>query len=544
MATLLIQPTPGSVGAVPGSVLPGLALGSIAPGVPAGMRGPLPLDTQATTRHRARIQAPRSDPDPLRRLLRDPRERHELKLDLAIVLRECGRRAAEEGDYQRAHWFDERAVAVEECATVRVLPHRGCASGGGAATPLSCHVRGEPDCERVRAGLLGDHYLAHAARGTSPKMLTLTTRNVAQGELAAGLDGLGADFAKLRRRAIFAGGACRARWPGRGPTGELDGAPRHPCHVPAPAADCRRPRCAPGCPTRRRTSYAEHLPGCERGCPTRTGLRQSHCGTHRPRVTHPDGCPPSCAHFGHRRDRNCPAFRHAPIAGGVASTDLTFNEAEHSWHPHLHMLLDGAWLDWAELVATWRAITCRTPGCRHERLADGSPDPACTGSWMVWIAAVPADGHELRGAVSEVLKYVTKPHGVVDSLDPERIGEYVWATRGRRAVSGWGTFAGASLEARCPKACPPECPKARRKWCPTHDCPNARRRRCATHRPLGEDVIEIPGWFGIILAPRVCPSCGANTTADDWAVPFARSRLEAFRSPTGHYGWRPPPHVH
>ena len=164
---------------------------------------------------------------------------------------------------------------------------------------------------------------------------------------------------------------------------------------------------------------------------------------------------------------------------------------------------------------------------------------------MVWIAAVPTDDPKrLRGSIAEVLKYVTKPHGVVDSLDPERIGEYLWALRGRRVVSSWGSFAGASLENRCPKNCPPDCHNARYKWCWTHDCPNARRHKCVAHRPLGEDVIEVRGWFGTIIAPRICPSCGVVTRAEDWELPVSRSRLEAFRSPTGRYGWRPPPRVH
>jgi hypothetical protein len=474
-------------------------------------------------------------------MLRDRRERQELKLDFADVLTEIARLAAEDHDYARAFWFDERAASVRDCASVRVLPHRGCPNGGGAATPISCHVRGEPDCERARAAQLVEEYVGHARRATSPKFLTLTSRNLPLGELARGFGDVGAAFARLRRRAIFAGGACRAVWPNGGPSGEPDGAPMHPCHVPTPNPACRGPRCAPGCPVGS-VPYAEHAPDCDRGCPTRTGLRQSQCRLHPPKVTHPDGCPRSCAHAGHRRDRNCPDFRHEPIRGGISAIDLTFNEAEASWHPHLHALVDAPFILWAELSAVWKTLTCTTPGCLHDRLPDGSPDPACTGAWMVWIAAVPTDDEErLTGSVREVLKYVAKPHGIVDSLDPARIGEYLWTLRGRRSVAGWGSFADASLHKRCPKACPPGCPKAARKWCADHDCPNARKRRCGGHRPLSSDLIEIEQWFGTVLVPRRCPSCGADTRPEDWLIAFARPRLEAFRTSGGRYGWRPPP---
>jgi hypothetical protein len=514
-------------------------LGAVAVGTQANA-GTTSVHTEATALHRAANQAQEEESRRLDAILQSRRERNDLKLDFADVLTEMARLAAQDHEYAQAHWFDTRAAAVRDCANVRVLPHLDCPVGGGAASPISCHVRGEPDCERVRVRRLVEVYVAHARRAHSPKFVTLTTRNVARGELARGLDDIGAAFTKLRRRTIFAGGPCRNTWPARGPGGELDGAPMHPCHVPEPHRECPKPRCAPGC-RRGSVPFADHGADCERGCPTRTGLRQSHCRAHPPRVTHPDGCPPSCEHADHRRDRNCPDFAHRPVLGGISATDLTFNEAEGSWHPHSHSLLDGPYVMWAELSNVWRAITCTTPGCRHERLPDGSDDPTCTGAWMVWLAAVPTDDEErLVGAVREVLKYVAKPHGIVDSLDPERIGEYLWALRGRRTVAGWGSFADVSIRERCPMGCPPDCPKAARKWCEAHDCPNAHRSRCMAHRPLSPDLIEIEVWSGRVFVPKCCPSCGQDTDRDDWSVPFARSRLESFPGSGGRYGWKPP----
>jgi len=497
------------------------------------------VHTQATTLHRAADQAQEEDSRRLEAALRSRGERNDLKLDFADVLTEAARLAALDHDYAQAQWFDERAAAVRDCARVRVVAHRGCPNGGGAALPISCHVRGEPDCERIRAARLVGMYVVHARRASSPKFITVTTRNVERGELGEGLTAMGRAFTKLRRRSVFAGGPCRAFWPDWGSTGEPDGAPMHPCHAPEPHRDCLGPRCAPDC-KRGSVAFADHLPDCEPGCPTRTGLRQSACRVHPPRVTHAQGCPRSCEHAGHRRDRNCPAFRHRPFLGGITATDITYNEAESTWHPHSHSLLDGPYLSWAELSQTWRAVTCTTPRCRHQRLPDGSWDRACSGDWMVWLAAVPTDDEEqLLGSVREVLKYVAKPHGIVDSLDPDRIGEYLWALRGRRTVAGWGTFADASVRARCPKECPPGCPKAARKWCELHDCPNAHRSRCRAHRPLPVDLIEIEVWSGKALVPKNCPSCGSETAEHDWLVPFLRPRLESFRGRDGRQAWQP-----
>jgi hypothetical protein len=498
------------------------------------------VHTQATTQQQTENQAQEQDSQRLEELLADRRERHDLKLDYAATIEEAARLAAQDLDYALAHWFDEQAARVRDCANVRVVPHVGCSSQGGSATPFSCHVRGEPDCERARAGRLVAEYTRHAVKADDPKFLTLTIANVPIGELATGIARITAALSKLKRRSIIGGGPCRNMWPERGPTGERDGAPVHPCHSPEPSPGCRGPKCAPGC-KRGAVPYADHQDDCDLGCPTRTGRHQSRCQVHPPHLTHAEACPPDCRHVRHRKDRNCPDFKHRPVVGGISAIDLTFNEAERSWHPHLHCLIDGPWIIWAELSRVWLDLTCTSPRCRHERLPSGSPDPDCMGSFMVWISNVPTDEEgRVAGAVREVLKYVAKPHGVVDSLDPGRIGEYLLAMRGRRTVTGWGTFADASAKKRCPKACPPNCPKVARKWCQPHDCPNAHRGSCAAHRPRGTDVHEIDGVFQRLYVPKICPSCGAQTGPEDWATPVSRSRLESFRDRCGHYGWRPP----
>lgn len=435
--------------------------------------------------------------------------RQDIKRDYATVLAEIARRAERRGDYDRFQWFTNKSAAVDDCTQVRVVPHR--ATDHGVATPISCHVRGEPDCERARVSKLLARHDDAAIEAARPVFLTLTSRNAPQGELADARRHQAGAFTKLRRRAIFRGGKCRHRWQDRGPTGELDGSPFHPCHPPQPVAACAAPRCATGCPVARGDRYAEHLARCDRGCPTRSGLRQARCTTHPPRELHKSGCPRSCEHYGHKRGKNCATFEHAPVAGGLASFDVTWSEtAREPWNLHLHMLLDAPWMAWAELRDLWVSVTCRTPKCRHQRRADGSPDPRCTGAWMVWIVRVDQDDEDRRrGAIREVLKYVAKPHGIIDSLDPDRVEEYLWATRHQRIVQGWGCWYRIQVE-------------------------DAEEADAGHH--------SIRWGFLRVRVPKICPVCQVLTTEEDWGYPFQRGRLEANRLSHG-YGWRHPPPI-
>ena len=454
------------------------------------------LDNGRSSRPRqARHRRPPRRPDALAATFRDPRERALSKADLADVLEEVGRRADDDHDYERGFWFTERAASLRECNQVRVFVHRG--HGHGVATPLSCHVRGCPDCERGRVGRLVARFDELAAAMVRPVFWTWTVRNVPAGWLGSGILALKRDFVRLRRRALIRGGRCRWRW--------RDGAPGHPCHPPVPAATCGP------------------------DCPTRTGRRASHCPEHPPVVVHVDGCPSSCAHAGHRRDRNCPDARHRPVAGGVSAVEVTWSEAEGSWHPHIHALVDAPWIAWGEMRDHWVALTCRTTGCRHVCTAcrgaagrwehgawrpcdacTGGQHPRCTGAWSVWVEALPATPEARQEAIREVLKYVGKPAGIVDSLDPDRVGEFIWSTRSLRAVSGWGDLARVSAD-------------------PSGD---------GLERP-DEHVIRF-AWM-VWRVPRVCPHCGAETTAEDWQGPLARDRLGTVRLERGRLGWVGPP---
>lgn len=481
----MISPAPGSAGH---------------PGLGASPPYPPSLDTRQQLRiglvgraakvaKRPVLHRPARLPDALASTFRDPRERALSKFDLADVLEEVARRAAGDFDYERAHWFDERAGALRQCNTVQVFLHRG--RGHGVATPLSCHVRGCPDCERGRVGRLVGRFDELAAGMVRPVFWTWTLRNVPPGELAPGLAAVKKAFTRLRRRSIFRGGACRWRW--------RDGGPGHPCHPPVAADEC----------------------GAD--CPTRTGRRTFRCPTHPPRQVHANGCPLTCDHRDHDRHRNCPDFAHRKVAGGVAAVEVTWSKSDGSWHPHLHALVDAPWIAWSEMRDQWVALTCTTVGCRHVctdcraiaslescRSCSGGQHPRCTGAWSVWVEALPDSPEARAGAIREVLKYVGKPAGITDSLDPDRIGEFVWSTRSLKAVSGFGEL-----------------------W---------RKEKPDDDGLERADELVIRFGFARYYVPKTCPHCREVTTEDDWAGPMARDRLGAVRiEGSRFFGWADPP---
>lgn len=111
------------------------------------------------------------------------------------------------------------------------------------------------------------------------------------------------------------------------------------------------------------------------------------------------------------------------VMGGIGTVEITFNEATEQWHPHLHLLLNGAYLPQAELSDRWSEVT--------------------NGSSIVHITAV----HSRGDAATYVAKYVSKPSDVA-LLDQPRAVELALALAGRRTVIAFGTAHGDGLPVR------------------------------------------------------------------------------------------------
>jgi len=120
----------------------------------------------------------------------------------------------------------------------------------------------------------------------------------------------------------------------------------------------------------------------------------------------------------------------AGVRGALVALEVTFNEREKTWHPHLHAVLDApSYLPWEELMAAWRKVT-------------GAKDGE---SRTCWIGA--ADS----AAIRELVKYVTKTAPL--ARHPEALEELLRATRRMRMLRSYGSLYGLRLMLE-PAGCP------------------------------------------------------------------------------------------
>lgn len=241
----------------------------------------------------------------------------------------------------------------------------------------------------------------------------------------------------------------------------------------------------------------------------------------RCRARQRDGTPrhpcagPYCSRWStgrHRRDRNCPDFRHEPVHGGVIAYETTVNLEQRTWHPHANMVIDAPRIPQDELSVTWRALTCSDK--RHRR-AGWCPPDCDLGSPIVWIKQVDPQ------TVREAIKYVTKGTELISGEDPVQLLEFLLATRGRRMVQGFGSFFGVQLEDE-------EDPE-----------------------PTVTLEVEVPGVFRAgqqvvrrYRLPRRCRQCGHDTllpSGDVTYEPPVRALYVDVRLRNGFPSWRPPP---
>lgn len=102
------------------------------------------------------------------------------------------------------------------------------------------------------------------------------------------------------------------------------------------------------------------------------------------------------------------------VSGGVYAIEVTRSDLREQWHPHLHVVYDGAYYPQDMLAAAWEQVT--------------------GDSRVVWVTAV----HDGQRAAAYIAKYVTK--GVeVDLADDDVIIELAEAMAGRRMLHAFGT---------------------------------------------------------------------------------------------------------
>lgn len=109
------------------------------------------------------------------------------------------------------------------------------------------------------------------------------------------------------------------------------------------------------------------------------------------------------------------------VKGGAAFLEVKVSEKSGRWHPHLHLLVEGTWMDQRTLSTEWLAVT-----------GDSS---------IVDIRACDSYGDRVR----YVTKYVTKPACPEIYNEPAKFDEMIIALRGRRLCTTFGTWRGVKL---------------------------------------------------------------------------------------------------
>lgn len=119
-------------------------------------------------------------------------------------------------------------------------------------------------------------------------------------------------------------------------------------------------------------------------------------------------------------------LRHLPwwgdrVGGGVGFIEVKYNPDKKRWHPHLHLIMTGTYLDTDELSAHWHRLT-KT-------------------SFIVKVKAVP----DVEKVLYYVCKYASKPMANSFLNRPDRLDEAVRALTGRRLCHVFGDWTGLDL---------------------------------------------------------------------------------------------------
>lgn len=104
------------------------------------------------------------------------------------------------------------------------------------------------------------------------------------------------------------------------------------------------------------------------------------------------------------------------VRGGACFLEITYDHDRNSWHPHLHCMLDGSYIDRPELSRLWLAAT--GDSCNLDLRYIRTP----------------------REAVNYITKYATKPlpHSII--RDPDLLQEAMLAVSSLRTIITIGTW--------------------------------------------------------------------------------------------------------
>lgn len=123
-----------------------------------------------------------------------------------------------------------------------------------------------------------------------------------------------------------------------------------------------------------------------------------------------------------RRLRTSPTWRRTQ-RGGAATLEVKWNDQKNEWHPHLHIVSEGGYVNKSDLSAAWHT--------------------ASGGSFIVDVRQLTNE----KDAVHYLAKYVTKgtSNNVWNDVDART--EWVTATKGVRSCATYGSWRGFKLTA-------------------------------------------------------------------------------------------------
>lgn len=117
------------------------------------------------------------------------------------------------------------------------------------------------------------------------------------------------------------------------------------------------------------------------------------------------------------------AMWHRAIFGGIAFLEITYNKKLERWHPHLHCLVDGTWIDQKRLRSTWYEIT-------GDSFIVDIRRPACN-----------------KAVGNYVAKYASKPFNTTFLRNETLLDEALVALKGRKLCLTFGRWRGLVLTA-------------------------------------------------------------------------------------------------
>ncbi|MCH8478815.1 MAG: protein rep [Wenzhouxiangella sp.] len=133
---------------------------------------------------------------------------------------------------------------------------------------------------------------------------------------------------------------------------------------------------------------------------------------------------------GMKRLRQSAAWK-AHVRGGCYTIEITRNRKTGLWHPHVHVIMDGAFFPHAEARAAWAAALGGSPLW---------PDLATTGRVIVHLSAV----HHRSRLATYIAKYIAKP-AELGRWTAAAICEYARALKGVRMLHTFGSLHGVKL---------------------------------------------------------------------------------------------------